>query len=283
MATAEPTTWQWIQGLLEPGQMLWMAIKSYLHVSFEAVFHEGRILAPLLDTQRLRDEAFGRFWVAFSKHPQQPQQPQRITGSADLIPPLLATAQGITLDLGPGTGTQIPHLRSPAITALYGIEPCHKLHPTLRARAVAEGLGEKYTIVGCSAAPHELVPALERVGIVSGGVDTILCVRVLCSVPELEDTVQGLYGLLKPGGRMIVVEHVVSSWGFGDRKGSVVARLLQGLYEVLGWRWFVGDCALTRDTERALRGAADRDGGWQSVELERYFEGCIMPLSLPGS
>ncbi|RAK77681.1 class I SAM-dependent methyltransferase, partial [Aspergillus fijiensis CBS 313.89] len=297
-----PTTRQWLASLLEPGQILSMAIKSYLLVCLEAIL-EGRILAPLLETQRLRDEAFGRFWVAFSAPPQptqpttqpepNPQQhsqpsnqehhddtPAEIQGSADLIPPLLATARGITLDLGPGTGTQMPHLRSPAITALYGVEPCHHLHATLRARAEAEGVGEKYTVLGCSAAPEQLGPVLRERGLVDGSgagrVDTILCVRVLCSVPDLVGTVRGLYSLLKPGGRVIVVEHVVNSGfrGFGGRKGegkderagSVVARVVQGVYELLGWRWFVGDCCLTRDTEGALRGAAAEDGGWGRVE-----------------
>ncbi|RAH72510.1 class I SAM-dependent methyltransferase [Aspergillus aculeatinus CBS 121060] len=284
-----PTTRQWLASLLEPGQILSMAMKSYLIVCLEAIL-EGRILAPLLETQRLRDEAFGRFWVAFSEPNQQQHSqpsnqehhddtPAEIQGSADLIPPLLATARGITLDLGPGTGTQMPHLRSPAITALYGVEPCHHLHATLRARAEAEGVGEKYTILGCSAAPEQLVPVLRERGLVDGSgagrVDTILCVRVLCSVPDLAGTVRGLYSLLKPGGRVIVVEHVVNSGLRGA--GSVVARVVQGLYELLGWRWFVGDCCLTRDTEGALRGAAAEDGGWGRVELRRYFGEGVMP------
>ncbi|PYH82447.1 phospholipid methyltransferase [Aspergillus uvarum CBS 121591] len=276
-----PTTRQWLASLLEPGQILSMAVKSYLIVCLEAIL-EGRILAPLLETQRLRDEAFGRFWVAFSGQQQQQQQPTQdqpaeptaIQGSADLIPPLLATARGITLDLGPGTGTQMPHLRSPAITALYGVEPCHHLHATLRVRAETEGVSEKYTILGCSAAPDQLVPVLQQRGLVAA-VDTILCVRVLCSVPDLEGTVRGLYSLLKPGGRVIVVEHVVNSGLQGT--GSVVARVVQGLYELLGWRWFVGDCCLTRDTEGALRGAAAEDGGWERVELRRYFGEGVMP------
>ncbi|PYI29952.1 S-adenosyl-L-methionine-dependent methyltransferase [Aspergillus indologenus CBS 114.80] len=323
-----PTTRQWLASLLEPGQILSMAVKSYLIVCLEAIL-EGRILAPLLETPRLRDEAFGRFWVAFSgtlpsfptflmftvlsiriappqstqpttneeqgqqqqqqqqqqqhqqhqQHQQQPTQdqpaePAQIQGSADLIPPLLATARGITLDLGPGTGTQMPHLRSPAITALYGVEPCHHLHATLRARAEAEGVSERYTILGCSAAPDQLVPVLQQRGLVAA-VDTILCVRVLCSVPDLAGTVRGLYSLLKPGGRVIVVEHVVNSGLHGT--GSVVARVVQGLYELLGWRWFVGDCCLTRDTEGALRGAAAEDGGWERVELRRYFGEGVMP------
>jgi hypothetical protein len=39
---------------------------DYIKVDFEAVFKRGQILAPYLQARKLRDEAFGRFWVAFS-------------------------------------------------------------------------------------------------------------------------------------------------------------------------------------------------------------------------
>lgn len=102
-----------------------------------------------------------------------------------------------------------------------------------------------------------------------GVFDTIVCVRVLCSVPELERTAQELYALLRPGGQLLVVEHVVNPWR--TAKGSIVARVMQAVYGFFGWSWFVGNCCLDRDTEMALRAAADRDGGWEVVELDRWF------------
>lgn len=210
--------------------------------------------------------------------------PNNRTSSA-LIPPLLRTASGIVLDIGPGTGTQMPLLRSPAITTIYGAEPCLGLHKELRAKAAAEGLADKYCILPCGASSSELIPALRACGTGvldaydrdsrDGVFDTILCVRVLCSVPEMERTVRELYALLKPGGRLLVTEHVVNPWRAA--KGSFVARVVQGVYQLLGWSFFVGDCCLDRDTERALRGAADGDGGWESVELERSFWWSALP------
>lgn len=179
----------------------------------------------------------------------------------------------------------MPLLRSPSITAIYGAEPCLGLHKELRAKALAEGLGGKYHILHCGAASAELIPALRAsgTGVVdafdadrrAGIFDTILCVRVLCSVPEMESTVRELYALLKPGGRLLVTEHVVNPWR--SRKGSLLARIVQGIYQAVGWSFFVGDCCLDRDTESALRHAADADGGWESVELERSFGWSALP------
>jgi SAM-dependent methyltransferase len=196
-----------------------------------------------------------------------------------LIPPLLKTASGIVLDIGPGTGTQMPLLRSPAIKAIYGCEPCHGLHDELRAKAFSEGLESKYHILGCGAAASELIPALRetKTGATAaydedsknGVFDTILCVRVLCSVPEMEKTVGELYGLLKPGGKLLVTEHVVNPWR--SAKGSLLARIVQGVYMLFGWSFFIGDCCLDRDTEGVLRRAADADGGWESVDIQQDF------------
>lgn len=201
--------------------------------------------------------------------------------SSDLIPPVLAQASGIVLDVGPGTGTQMPLLRSPAIKEIYGAEPCHGLHAELRARAQAEGLGEKYHVVPSSVVAAELVPALRKEGLApalssaEGVFDTIICVRVLCSVPDMRRTIGELYGLLKPGGKLLVTEHVVNPWR--SPKGSVVARLFQTAYRFLGWSWCLGDCCLNRDTETALRAAAERDGGWAAVDLDRSFGWSPLP------
>lgn len=172
----------------------------------------------------------------------------------------------------------MPLLRSPSIKAIYGAEPCLGLHGELRARADAEGVGDKYTILGCSVEATALLPALKNHGVISdsaeklpaqGLFDTILCVRVLCSVPNPEQTIRELYALLKPGGKVLVTEHVVNPWR--TAKGSIIARLMQTFYQMIGWSWFLGDCSLTRDTGEMLKKAADADGGWESVDLEPSF------------
>ncbi|KAI9929872.1 hypothetical protein ASPWEDRAFT_35088 [Aspergillus wentii DTO 134E9] len=295
MASAdELTTGEWIRALLEPGQLLAAAMSNYVRVSFEAVFQRGQVLAPLFKTDKLRDESFARFWVKFTSNREQalknsepptpnnnePQSaPPRALMSSDLIPPILAKAFGIVLDVGPGTGTQMPLLLSPAIKAIYGAEPCVGLHKELRARAQAEGLSDKYHILPCSVVAADLVPELQKqdlMPVASQGIfDTIVCVRVLCSVPDMEKTVGELYGLLRPGGQLLITEHVVNPWR--TAKGSVGARVMQGLYEMLGWRFFMGDCCMDRDTEAVLRKVAEKDGGWESVELDRYFGRTCMP------
>lgn len=87
------------------------------------------------------------------------------------------------------------------------------MHPELQRNIKAVGLSDIYTIVGCGA---QDTAELRRSGIAPGSVDTILTIKVLCSVPTsgLERTLESLYDLLVPGGQWLVFEHVKNkrSW-----------------------------------------------------------------------
>lgn len=76
-----------------------------------------------------------------------------------------------------------------------------------------------YTIVPCGI---EDLEKLEEYGIMPGNVDTVTSVQVLCSVPKPAEMTKELYRLLKPGGQMIVHEHV--------RSEDYLTRLIQCLY-----------------------------------------------------
>ncbi|EFR00602.1 phospholipid methyltransferase [Nannizzia gypsea CBS 118893] len=281
-----PTVGERIYELAEPGFLGVWAAYSFMTVMLETILR-GQLLAPIFKLQEIKEEAFSRFWISFSgardKANQDPNAPvPEPAASSALIPPLLAHADGVVLDIGPGTGTQTPLFTSPNLRIMYGAEPCLGLHEDLSAKVESCGLGSKYRILHCGAQPDSLLPALKKAGALDdennegkGVFDTIVCVRVLCSVPEPEKTIKGLYDLLKPGGKILICEHVVNPWT--TPKGSSVARFVQALYGLSGWSFFMGGCNLDRDTERTLRAVGDADGGWGSVDLESSFTSGPLP------
>lgn len=107
--------------------------------------------------------------------------------------------------------------------------------------------------------------------------DTIICIRVLCSVPNLESSLTTLYSLLRPGGRFIICEHVINPWR--TPKGSILGRAFQVLYMLLGWPFFIGDCRMDRDTATLLKRIGDANGGWESVELDKKMEWSVLPFT----
>ena len=93
------------------------------------------------------------------------------------------------------------------ITKIYGVEPNENLLPALRQTIKETGLSDIYTIVPCGLEDFD---RLREYGILEGSVDTVMSAQVLCSVPRPEVMVKALYRLLKPGGQMIVYEHIRS-------------------------------------------------------------------------
>ena len=246
-------------------------------LTHSTVLLQTALTAPKLlitDFKSYRSLAFAKLWLAVGK------------SFADDVPPplnaLLTSSRGVVLDVGPGAGDQVSRFSRPEnISAIYGAEPGVEMHDTLRGNAEKARLGGKYRILSCGAQPESLIPALAKEGLLGkassladGVFDEIVCVRVLCGVPKLNETVEGLYRCLKPGGRFVVCEHVVND---DSKPGGWVGRLLQHCYTALGWSFFGGGCELLRDTAAVLMKAAEADGGWAEAKLEKVDEWSVVP------
>jgi ubiquinone/menaquinone biosynthesis C-methylase UbiE len=195
--------------------------------------------------------------------------------AADDVPESINThiskSQGVVLDVGPGSGTQLFRFKSSAdkISAIYFVEPNEAMHASLAKKAEEMGLGGKFHILTCGGEPESLIPALQKaklLGSTETGAsgtpvfDEVTCILVLCGVPEPQATINGLYKLLKPGGRFVFCEHVVAESGW--------ARFLQRWYHLVGWQTLIGGCNMDRDTGKWIQDAAEADGGWEKVDFE---------------
>ncbi|KAI9778886.1 MAG: hypothetical protein M1839_007849 [Geoglossum umbratile] len=170
--------------------------------------------------------------------------------------PHLAALSGVILDLGPGTGAHLRHIRPEAVTRIYGIEPCVGLHAELARSAELAGLRGKYTIVAAG-----VEEALRGSVVGDAEVDAVLAVRVLCCVRDLEQTASGLWRVLRPGGRLVFFEHV---------RAAGAAGWLQHLYNVL-WPHMLG-CRLDARTDEVLVRGLE----WTSVDVWEERDG-VMP------
>lgn len=120
------------------------------------------------------------------------------------MPDLISQATGTVLELGPGTGNQLPRYKPPAITHIYGIEPNAAFITTLQSTIEATDLNETYTIINCSLEDDAL---LSPHGIIQESMDCIISMQVLCSVSDPRECVRKLWSLLKPGGILLFWEH----------------------------------------------------------------------------
>lgn len=101
---------------------------------------------------------------------------------------------------------------------MYGIEPNTDLHAALRENIKKEGLSDIYTIIPCGVEDFERIRSY---GLEEGSIDTVVSVQVLCSVPRPEEMAKAMYRHLKPGGQILVHEHV--------RSDDAISKIMQGM------------------------------------------------------
>ena len=139
----------------------------------------------------------------------------------------LATgARGRTLDLGCGTGRNLPLL--PAGVRGVGLDPA--VDSLRRAQRRAPGT----PLVRASA---EALPFRD------GAFDTVLSGLVMCSIPRPPLALAEIQRVLAPGGKLRMLEHVRSRSPRGARWQDFIQPL---------WTRVAGGCHPNRDTEAAV-------------------------------
>lgn len=159
---------------------------------------------------------------------------------------LLADASGRVLELGAGTGLNIEHYTD-KVTELVLCEPEAPMAKQLRKRAQRAHVPA--TVVE---APGEQLPFGDS------EFDTVVSTLVLCTVTDPARSVAEAARVLKPGGRLLFVEHVRS-------ENPKLAKWQDRLERPWG---FIGHgCHPNRDTLATLGGSP--------LEVERIEDGTL--------
>ncbi|HEY0280975.1 MAG TPA: class I SAM-dependent methyltransferase [Solirubrobacterales bacterium] len=149
---------------------------------------------------------------------------------------LLETASGRVIEVGAGTGVNL-ELFGAGVEDLTLVEPDPHMGAQLRKR-----LSERTPVPAqLVAAPAEALPFPDDT------FDTAVAMLVLCTIPDPIAAIDEMARVLKPGGRLLFIEHVRSD--DPDR-----ARWQDRLEKP--WRFVADGCHCNRDTEAGLRASA---------------------------
>jgi ubiquinone/menaquinone biosynthesis C-methylase UbiE len=131
---------------------------------------------------------------------------------------LLAGAEGATIEIGAGTGLNVP-LYPGRVTRLVLTEPDRHMRVRLGRRVAEDRPGAELVD-----APAEQLPFPDA------SFDTAVVTLVLCSVPDQQNALQEIARVVKPGGKLLFLEHVRSD----DENVARSQDRMRPLYNVFG-------------------------------------------------
>jgi ubiquinone/menaquinone biosynthesis C-methylase UbiE len=164
----------------------------------------------------------------------------------------VARGSGEVLEVAVGTGRNLPFY--PQGTRLTGIELSPAMLGIARTRAAELGM-ERLDLREGDA--HELPFA-------DGSFDTVVCTLGLCSIPDDRRAVSEMARVLRPGGRLLLLDHV--------RAASGPVRAVQRALETVTLR-LEGDHLLRRPLEHVLA------EGFEIERRERHKGGMVERVS----
>jgi len=163
---------------------------------------------------------------------------------------LLSELSGSVLEVGAGTGSTLG-LYPKAVTRLVMCEPDPHMRRKLQAKLVG---GAEVAAFSVEDLPFQ------------GEFDAVVCSLVLCSVRDQKAALAQIRKALKPGGRLVFLEHVAAD---GKPNRLKWQRRIEPV-----WKHMMGNCHLTRRTEAEIQAAGFRIERIQRESMRKALPVC---------
>ncbi len=143
----------------------------------------------------------------------------------------LASVSGKILEIGVGTGLNLPHY--PAhVNEIFTVDPNPGMNRRLQKRIDGSGIAVKKSVLGSEQLPFE-----------EACFDCVVSTITLCSIQQADSAMSEIFRVLKPGGRLLFLEHGISP----DQRVASWQKRLNPVQ-----RWFADGCILTLDVQKVI-------------------------------
>ena len=160
---------------------------------------------------------------------------------------LVPQARGRVLEMGVGSGLNLPYYVAARVTQLHALDPSPELWRLAAERVDRARIAVEYLEAGA-----EAVPLGDR------SVDTVVITYTLCTLPDVAGALAEARRVLRPGGRLLFCEH-------GAAPDHGVRRWQNRLNPA--WRRLAGGCHLNRDAPALIEQAGFRITALDSMYL----------------
>ena len=159
---------------------------------------------------------------------------------------LVPYAKGVVLDIGIGSGLNIPFYNKSNINYLYGLDPSPELLEI--AKKVAKTNKLEIEFLECGA---------ESIPLPNNSIDTIVITYTMCTIPDISLSSAEMLRVLKPNGRLLFCEHGLAP----DKRVAKWQKIINPV-----WNKIAGGCNLNRDIPKLIESS-----GLKILEIEEMY------------
>ena len=159
---------------------------------------------------------------------------------------LVPYAKGVVLDIGIGSGLNIPFYNKSNINYLYGLDPSPELLEI--AKKVAKTNKLEIEFLECGA---------ESIPLPNNSIDTIVITYTMCTIPDISLSSTEMLRVLKPNGRLLFCEHGLAP----DKRVAKWQKIINPV-----WNKIAGGCNLNRDIPKLIESS-----GLKILEIEEMY------------
>lgn len=109
---------------------------------------------------------------------------------------IVPLAKGKVLEIGMGSGLNLPFYNPDRIEFVWGLDPSEGLMKMAEQKAARLPFPVRLTAISGETIPLE-----------NKSVDTVVVTYTLCSIPDVSNALKEMHRVLKPGGRLLFCEH----------------------------------------------------------------------------
>ena len=159
---------------------------------------------------------------------------------------IVPEASGTILEIGIGSGLNIPYYKKSKINKVIGLEPSEQLCKMAKKTADDNNFNIDFLVNGA-----------EEIELPSNSIDTILLTYTLCSIPEPYIALKEIMRVMKSDGRILFCEH-------GIAPDEVVQKWQNRINPL--WGKLFGGCNINRDIPNILK-----NGGFKINSLDKMY------------
>jgi ubiquinone/menaquinone biosynthesis C-methylase UbiE len=146
--------------------------------------------------------------------------------------------RGVVLEVGIGSGTNLPLYDPDRVELVYGLEPSEGMRRKARANLTNSPVTVRWLDL-----PGEDIPLQDS------SVDTVLLTFTLCTIPDCQAALKHMARVLRPDGQLLFLEH-------GQSRDPGVRKWQDRITPA--WKKIAGGCHLNRPIDELIEQAGLR-------------------------